>query len=221
MPSRDLAPFALATLLFCASASAAPFPVPVRHAAEPAAFAPEGWSIELSIEADLNGDADSDQVLVLLRNPVEGSDRARALVVLLKKGNGFDAVGTNRTILACFECLGQKGGEGTPEITVKNRVIAVTQWGGSRYSYDSTYKLRWSGAAGRIQLIGLDTGSSDSVLGSSTETSTNFLTGDVVTVEQPAQVDDAGNATNAPARTKRKKLPKRPLVALERLEPRY
>jgi hypothetical protein len=210
----------LAAVLLSASVHAAPFRLPIRFATDPVALVPDGWGVEVSIEGELNGDEETDRVLVLLQKQAkEGEDRKRALVVLFRKGEGFEVAGTNGSLLACFECLGMKGGDATPEIEIAKGTMVVSQWGGSRHTYASTHKFRWSAAAKRLQLIGLDRTWEDTVLGGSREVSTNFLTGDRVTQTTPAAVDEEGTAVKETPKTKREKLPKRALLPLDKVEP--
>ena len=209
---------ALASVLACSGAAAAPFAVPVRKAAAPEAFVPQGWTVELSIDGELDGNAVADRVLVLLENEHEGGDRNRAFVVLLKRAEGWELAGTNGSFLPCFSCMGAKGGDGAPEIEIRNRVIGVTVWGGSRYWYGVTHRLRWNAGVHKVQLIGLDEDEGDSATGKTEESSYNFLTGDVITVTTPPQQDNEGKATNAVPRTKRGRFPKRPLLELERVK---
>jgi len=205
----------LALALAFGTASAAPFSTPVRRAADPAAFVPAGYTIEESVDGELNGDALVDRVLVLLHDEREEGDRQRALVVLLRDKDGWFGAGTNSTLVACFQCLGVKGGDATPEIAIAKRVISVTQFGGSRYYYGSTHRFRWSAGARRFQLIGLDSSAGDAILGSSTEESANYLTREIVTTTQPAQVNDAGDTLDAPAVVKRTRMRPAPLQSLE------
>jgi hypothetical protein len=205
----------LAVALLGGTAGAAPFATPVRRAADPSAFIPAGYKVEESVDGDLNGDALIDRVLVLLRDEPEEGDRKRALVVLLREKDGWTAGGTSSSLIACFQCLGVKGGDATPEIAIAKRVISVSQFGGSRYYYGSTHRFRWSGEARRFKLIGLDSSAGDAILGSSTEESVNYLTREIVATTQPAQVNDAGDTVDAPAVVKRHKMRAAPLQSLE------
>jgi hypothetical protein len=205
----------LALALLGGTAGAAPFATPVRRSADPSAFIPAGYTVEESVEGDLNGDALVDRVLVLLHDEREEGDRMRALVVLLREKDGWFAAGTNGTLVACFQCLGMKGGDATPDIVIEKRVISITQFGGSRYYYGSTHRFRWSAEARRFKLIGLDSSAGDAILGSFTEESANYLTREIVTTTQPAQVNDAGDTVEAPAVVKRHKMRSAPLESLE------
>lgn len=203
--------WALGLSLFSNAAAAAPFATPVKRAADPSAFAPAGYSIEQSIEGHLNEDAIADRVLVLLQDPHPNGDRERALVVLLGEDDGWAVAGTSSTLLACFDCLGVK--DAGPDVVVEKRVLSISQFGGSRSYYGATHRFRWSAVASRFELIGLDSIQGDSVLGSSTEISANYLTREGVTTTQPPQEHDV--ARSAPLEVVKRKLPRAPLEPLE------
>lgn len=200
-------------------ARAAPFQVPVQEAPTPESFVPSGWSTELARDGDLDADGAADRVLVLLQQESPEGERERALVVLLKRQAGYVVGATNRGLVSCYECQGIKGGDARPNVSIQRGVLVIAQLGGSRDWYAATHRFRWRAASGKLELIGLDTSNGDSFTGESSESSTNLLTGKVVLVEQPAQVDAEGRELR-PARAKRKQLREkaRSLLVLEALD---
>src|SRR5688572_28644267 len=101
MARRQRVRWGAALALVCGAAAAAPFSTPVGRAADASAFVRAGWAVELSVEGDLNGDAEKDRVLVLLqKEPEAGEDRKRALLVLLARPGGYEVAGTNGSLLA-------------------------------------------------------------------------------------------------------------------------
>src|SRR6185436_5585259 len=93
-----------AALLAASTAAAVPLNVPVQQGATPQAFVPAGWAVELSVDGELDGDAEMDRVLVLLQKTSVQGDRKRALLVLLKNAGGWSLAGTSASLLPCFQC---------------------------------------------------------------------------------------------------------------------
>jgi hypothetical protein len=144
-------------------------------------FAPRGWAVESTLAGELNADGTPDLVVVLLQDANGDAERARALVWLhgVPGGKGYTRVTSNVGLAACFQCLGMKGGDAAPELEISEKgVLSVAQWGGSRESYGTTHKFRFQ--KGAVVLIGLDSGTNDSLTNEGTSVSTNFLTGAVV-----------------------------------------
>lgn len=169
-------------------------------------FAPKGWVVESSLTGDLNGDKLGDLVVVLIQ---EGDgDRSRALLWLHGAAKGFTLVDSNVGLVACFSCLGMKGGDAKPELEIKKKVLVVTQWGGSRESYGATHRFRLE--KGVVRLIGVDHSDMDTMTGEQNTRSENLLTGVTVVEKTPAQVDESGKETKAQAKkttTKKKPAP--------------
>ncbi len=202
--------------LFVLSAA---LPGVAKSGADVNAFVPKGWAIEQRVNGDLDGDAIPDAVLVLLEND-KGDDsdpnsRQRALVVLRGAKKGFELLGTNVGLAACYQCLGVKGGDATPEVTIQKRVIIVNQFGGSRDYYGATHRFRLE--KNGVRLIGVDHSGGDAIMGSSETKSENLLTGAVVVETQPAQRDESGEEIKTPteATAKHSKVAVKPLPALE------
>lgn len=189
-------------------------PLPKRGDTE--AFVPPGWTLERSFDADLDADGEDDRVLVLLQSePAAGSDRQRALVILLRRADAFELGGSNRGLLSCFRCNGVKGGDGAPELSVERGALLVSQISGSRWFATALDRFRWSRERKRFELIGVDTGNYDAATGEATETSCNLLTFECIETKTPSQVDAEGNIHEVPARTRRFRM-KRALVPLDR-----
>jgi hypothetical protein len=180
-----------------------------------AAFVPRGWSVEDRVDADLDGDESPDRVLVLLQDEREQADRHRALLVLLRRDQGFMLGGRNFGLLPCWGCTGMKGGHGEPTLKVERGVLLVEQFGGSREVYASLQRFRWSRARGRFELIGRDTLLEDSADGSSTRTSCNLLTLRCEKTVTPPGIDGDGEPVTSKPATTHYKLRKQRLSTLE------
>ena len=143
------------------------------------------------------------------------NQRQRALVVLRGKPGGFELLGTNVGLVACFQCLGIKGGDGEPQITIEKRVLVVSQLGGSRDAYGATHRFRLE--KNGLRLIGVDHSSGDALTGASELRSENLLNGAVVVEKKPAQTDESGEPvkTRTAKTSKRSKVAVKPLPALE------
>ncbi len=161
--------------------------VPTKGASA-AAFAPKGWTVEAALEGELNQDAKKDLVVVLLQDGKV--DQPRALLWLHGVDGGYQLVALNTALLACFSCLGMKGGVAAPEIRIAKRVVSVAQFGGSREYYGTNHRFRLEGK--EPKLIGLDRSSGDGLTGASSSVSTNFLTGVTITETVPPAADAEG-----------------------------
>lgn len=188
-----------------------------KRAGAAAAFVPPGWSVEVQVESDLDADQKPDTVLVALEDGPE-YDRERAILVLLRRDDGYVLGGSNVGLVACWMCSGVKGGDGTPLLDVKKGVLLVDQISGSREFTTRLNRFRWSPARRVFELIGEDIRSADAVTGASTDTSCNFLTRECVETETPPQVDEEGRDIQVQGTTRSWRLPKKPLRALERVE---
>lgn len=190
--------------LFATAAIAKPLEgVPATGTAA-ADFAPKGWVVESMLEGELNGDTTPDLVVVLLQ---EGTaDRSRAMLWLHGAAKGFSLVDSNVGLVACFSCLGMKGGDAKPELEIGKKVLTVTQWGGSRETSGATHRFRLE--QGVVRLIGVDHSTMDTLTGAVGTVSENLLTGLTVTEKTPPQVDQNDKPTNAkPKKTTTKKKP--------------
>jgi hypothetical protein len=190
-------------------ATAAPLPHGPLEAKTVAAFAPKGWAVEATLEADLDGAAPSDRVAVLLRaETATVSERPRALLWLHgRPGGGFVRVGSNVGLLACHACLGMKGGDAAPELEVKGRVLRVAQWGGSRQTYGSVHTFRLE--RGRVRLIGVDRDTIDTATGEGSSRSDNLVTG--VTETKTQAGDDDGDRHVKPKVVRTRQPPAAPI----------
>jgi hypothetical protein len=215
--------FGVAALLVATSASAeitrarAAISAVPKRGATPGAFVPKGWSVEVTVEADLDADQNPDRVLVLLEDGPE-DDRERAALVLLKRGSGYVLGGSNVGLLPCFGCSGAKGGDGTPSLEVRKGVLLVDQIAGSREFTARLSRFRWHKTRRVFELIGEDIHSGDAVTGASTSLSCNFLTRECDETVSPPQVDEEGREISAVDTARSWKLPKKPLLSLEQLE---
>lgn len=180
------------SIVLAASAAAKPLDGLPAEGATAADFAPKGWKVESSLAADLDGVAPPDLVVVLL-GPGD-VDQPRALAWLHGRAQGgFTLIDSNVGVLACFQCLGVKGGDGAPELSVKKRVLTVSSMGGSRQSYSATHRFRFE--AGLVRLIGVDHWNGDTLSGEGSTRSDNLLTGVSIVEEQSAEEDEEGKPT--------------------------
>jgi hypothetical protein len=186
-----------------------------KRGVEVAAFVPQGWSTESSLEQDLNADQQPDTVLVVLEDGEDDGgafERQRALVILLRQSTGFVLGGANAGLLQCLDCAGAKGGDGRPELKVERGVLIVEQLMGSRWFNYVVSRFRWNRARRAFELIGEDVTSSDALEGSGTDTSCNFLTRRCIATTRFAIPEDG--VEPAPA-VRRWRTPKAALVLLE------
>jgi hypothetical protein len=205
----------LAALWFAPTVHAAPLSVP-KKGEKLQTFVPKGWAIESKLEGDLDGDGKADTVLVLLQKENEDDDRERALVVLLRRGAGWEVGGTNQGLVYGWMMGGVKGGDGQPTLEItKKGVLNVSQFGGSRQFYGSIHRFRWNKARGALELIGVDDSSGDGITGESVVTSCNLLTGVCTEDHTPAQVDEDGNEVESTPTHKTTRPGKKPLQVLE------
>lgn len=180
------------SVVLAASAAAKPLDGLRTEGAAAADFAPKDWKVESTLSADLDGVAPPDLVVVLLGTG--DVDQPRALVWLHGRAKGgFTLIDSNVGLLACFQCLGVKGGDGAPELSVKKRVVTVNSMGGSRESYSATHRFRFEG--GLVRLIGVDHWNGDTLSGEGRTRSDNLLTGVSIVEEQPAEEDEEGKPT--------------------------
>ena len=150
------------------------------------AFVPTGWQIEHQLDGDLNKDAVSDAVMVLIEampanadkeNP---SERQRALLALFKTADGkWSRAGVAPKLLLCTRCGGAFFGvnETPVQAEIRNGVIVVHQEYGSHNLTNQTWRLRYDAVTKQFGLIGLDITDFDRNTGLSTQESSNFLIG--------------------------------------------
>lgn len=138
-------------------------------------FVPQGWVVESQVSGDLNGDGVADIAAVLVEGKSSADDRQRGLIVLQAiAGKGYSVLGSNGKMLQCQGCGGVKDGV---NVNVKNGVLIVSQFSGSREYSVSTWRFRLDAASQRLQLIGLDEEEADGMVGKGSTVSTNLLTG--------------------------------------------
>lgn len=153
-------------------------------------FVPKGWKIQDKVEGDINGDRGADTVLTLIQAGGTEIDRARALVVLVKQGNGqLQRLAVANKLLLCSLCAGMLGGpDGAgANIEIKKGVIIVSQLSGSREARNRTHRFWIDKSSKRLVLIGKDIVDYDRATGDSTSTSSNYLTGQQIVEKAQAQ----------------------------------
>jgi len=172
-------------MLITAIASASEDTLPVKqiphqgHALRD--FVPRGWMVEQEVSGDLNGDGAPDRAAILVENKPDMdkdgaiNERQRGLIILLSAaGNSLQLAGTNDSILQCTTCGGVKGGV---SMEIKKGVVIISQMSGSREFTYVTWRFRLDANTARFLLIGKDEESGDSILGTGTIESINYLTG--------------------------------------------
>jgi hypothetical protein len=144
-------------------------------------FVPRGWTVESQVSGDLNGDGLADITAVVVENKAAAdannsfSDRQRGLIVLLAGADkAYSLLGSNDKLLQCQGCGGVKDGV---NVTIKNGVLVVSQYSGSREYSIYTWRFRLDAASHRLQMIGIDEEDTDGMEGKGSSVSTNLLTG--------------------------------------------
>lgn len=138
-------------------------------------FVPPGWAVENQVSGDLNGDGLADIAAVLVEGKGATDDRQRGLIVLqASAAKGYSVLGSNGKLLQCQGCGGVKDGV---NVTVKNGVLVVSQYSGSREYSVYTWRFRLDAASQRLQMIGIDEEEADGMVGKGSTVSTNLLTG--------------------------------------------
>lgn len=138
-------------------------------------FVPSGWKVENQVNGDLNADGVADIAAVLVEGKSTADDRQRGLIVLsANAGKGYSLLGSNSKLLQCQGCGGVKDGV---NLTIKNGVLIVSQYSGSREYSVYTWRFRLDAASQRLQMIGIDEEEADGIVGKGSTVSTNLLTG--------------------------------------------
>jgi hypothetical protein len=152
----------------------------------PKDFVPRGWKIEKQVTGDLNGDALPDFVLKLVEDKPaadkdgDATERQRALVIVLRNGNGrLVRAGVAGKLLQCTRCGGAFYGvvESPANIKIQKGALIVDQDHGSRDVTKTTYRFRYDPETQIFALIGFDFSDSDRLTGRVVSESTNYLTG--------------------------------------------
>ncbi len=178
----------------------------------PVDFLPGEWSVEDQVEGDLNGDGISDIVAILIQGK-PGSDqgddeRERALLVLLGRDKEkFMLAGKNDKILHCKGCGGIKEGV---HAEIKKGIIVVNQMRGSREFTNETLRFRYDPKTRRFVMIGRDFETGDSMRGTGTIVSTNYLTG--LKITETYRYDEKGENKIATSTKKGKGPQKAPFL---------
>ncbi|HTL89429.1 MAG TPA: hypothetical protein VL134_08500 [Leptolyngbya sp.] len=165
---------------------AAEFPT---QAATVQAFVPKGWQVEASVNGDLNDDRKPDTVLKLIETGAENADHARALLVLQQQKGQWRRIGVAPHLLLCSNCGGVLGSPdgANIQIEIKNGVLLVHQFRGSREATETLHRFWLDKASNRMLLIGRDVNEYDRITGDATVESSNFLTGQKITEHYTAQ----------------------------------
>ena len=223
-------PALLACLIAGNAAQAQDEPPPVRwpvlaqSARDAAGFAPRGWAVEASRSGDIDADGIADLVAILhqrspgnvLRNDqtiTNGLDtNPRLLIVALgRRGGSYRLLHANHTLIPRWTESNLEDPLGALDDFVVGRGRFVVPlhlfassggWG----SFERSFKFRVDGK--RCVLIGYDERYQQRNTGEATITSINYVTGarEVTTV---TATDDT------PARTRRDRLPRRPLLTID------
>jgi hypothetical protein len=151
-------------------------------------FVPKGWKIQDKVEGDINKDGKADTVLTLVEAGTE-SERARAMVVLLKQPGRLQRLAVANKLLLCSSCAGvlsHPDGAGT-SVEIKSGVIIVSQLSGSREARENVHRFWIDKSSKRLVLIGKDILEFDRANGNSTLTSQNYLTGQQIVQKSQSQ----------------------------------
>jgi hypothetical protein len=151
-------------------------------------FVPKGWKIQDKVEGDINSDRKPDTVLTLVEAGTQ-SERARAMVVLVKQPGGLRRLGVANKLLLCSSCAGilsNPDGAGA-SIKIKSGVITVSQLSGSRSARETVHRFWIDKSSQRLVLIGKDILEFDRANGDSTLTSKNYLTGQQIVEKSQSQ----------------------------------
>lgn len=151
-------------------------------------FVPKGWKIQDKVEGDINSDRKPDTVLTLVEAGTQ-SERARAMVVLVKQSGGLQRLAVANKLLLCSSCAGMLShpdGAGT-SIKIKSGVITVSQLSGSREARETVHRFWIDKSSQRLVLIGKDILEFDRANGDSTLTSQNYLTGQQIVQKSQSQ----------------------------------
>ena len=148
-------------------------------------FVPAGWTVETKVDGDLNADQILDTVLMIEAVPPKtnkeaAGERARALIVLLKKSSvQWQRIAIADRLLLCSICGGTFSSPNGDNINVRieNGVILVQQFRGSRNAIETLHRFWLDKPSNRIVLIGEDVRRFDRAIGDQTFTSSNYLTG--------------------------------------------
>jgi len=167
------------------------------------AFVPSGWIIE---EQTIGYPKEGDKfvVLKLIEDRPLTESRNRAMVVLqVNDKNELRSVGVAGKLLQCPGCGGAFYGmmEAPADIKADNGTIIVTQDGGSRWTWNETYRFRLEPSSGKFVLIGFDYAVNDRLTGQVDTESTNYITGDRVTTHGKGKTDKTTKAQVKPAKT--------------------
>lgn len=158
-------------------------------------FVSSGWTVEAEINGDLNSDSIPDLAVTLVEQMPADADKEnppelqRALLILLKTADGkFSRAGLATKLLLCTRCGGAFYGivETPVTIEITNGVLIVRQEYGSRELTQETYRFRYEPESKRFLWIGSDLRGYDRLTGETQTESTNFLTGVKLTTASKA-----------------------------------
>ncbi|HKY63994.1 MAG TPA: hypothetical protein VJR29_11285 [bacterium] len=184
-------------------ARAASAPKPPESGARLQDFVPKGWAVLMQAEGDLNRDGKPDAALIL-KNPAEDSmqeEWPRPLVLLLQnpEGGGYRLSAASEQAVLCRTCGGIFG-DPLAELQIKNGVVIIDHYGGSRFRWGYTH--RWRRQDGDWILIGETKISHDTAGPEAKEDDFNWLTGDRI-----VKVTDADGKVKTTKRREAKKPP--------------
>lgn len=160
-----------------------------KPVANPSALVPKTLTVEARVNGDLDGDGDTDAVILAVDGPAVVEDITdspvdgdRRIIVARKDPGGYVSVGQGAGAAMCRRCGGAFFGivPAPVDMTIKSGVLVVTQSAGSREVTDWRHRYRIE--KGRVRLIGTDRSTTDRANGSLVTTSTNLLTGLTITM---------------------------------------
>jgi len=159
-------------------------------------FVPTGWTLESSVEGDLNKDGTKDVVAVIAKYVKEGDfdrDVARAVVIAFREGGKLRKVAVSDKIARLSADSGMLGTPTGAHVTVaieRGSVVLDNLWG-SREAEKDTFRFRYDAASKKFQLIGKDVLNYDRGSGDQQLDSKNLITGDRVI--EKSKIGDSGD----------------------------
>jgi len=114
---------------------------------------PAGWTIESSVEGDLNGDGRDDVAATLSQTGADGVRKDVRVVVLLKKTDGTYALHTDSPKAACAGCGALAGTDGVEgRVGVRKGALVLSYRAGTHGQWKVT--TRWRLKHGRFMMDG-------------------------------------------------------------------
>lgn len=144
---------AAGTALQAAEDESSAMPAMPLRAATAAAFVPKGWTLETTVEADLNQDGRKDLALVIHEQMKDEARPKRRLLLLAlrqKDGSLERSAVSDSAVLDSDE--GGMMGDPFVSMEVRRGAVVIEHYGGSRFRWGTTARYRFQNS--RWQMIG-------------------------------------------------------------------